>query len=364
MKTFARNALSVGIVATLLSGCGGRQQSTGALGAIPLSGTLSTHSDRGEPPILEGTSNKASPVIEEYPIKSEHLVQPLDVAFDASNNLWFNAFYYYLGRRGKKGFITAHSLRVRERPYGHGSMAVGPKGVVYFTDSYAGSVGKIEPDGKIDLYFKDETSIKSGLVFTHGHLWVVLPGILNSVLDEVSVDGKLLKQVVLPGNYCGAESIGASADGTLWVGYSANCPAIVRVTENGKSTVFPIVAADGVWRVVKGPDGNMWFAAADNPTTNDYIGKITPNGQITKYPLSNQVSGMVLGPDGNWWLTMPFVGKIVVMSLQGRILHGYTLPHAVNGSQPNFQLGSIVLGRDGNLWFPEGYRNNIGELKF
>jgi virginiamycin B lyase len=343
-----RVALCTSVATALLAGCGGSQPPIGTP-----RGTL----------LLSKASNRASPVIKEYPIKNEHLVGPLAVAFDASNNLWFNAFYYYLGRRDPKGLITPHSLHVDKKFDSYGSMTAGPRGDVCFSD-YAGNVGKIEPDGKIDLYFKHESSIKAGLVITHGYLWVVLSGYINSAVDQVTVDGKLVKQIVLPGYYCYPGPIGASKDGTLWVGYSGNCPAIVRVTESGETTEFPIAAADGVWSVVNGPDGNMWFTAGDDQTTNDYVGKITPDGQITEYPLPNQASGMVVGPDGNWWLTMPWVGKIAVMSQEGNLLREYTLPNAVNGSQPKYQLGTIVLGRDGNLWFPEGYRNKIGELEF
>lgn len=345
-------------IAAILAGCGSQVAPTRSALQGP---TPTTH---GKSWMLPKIRNEVTLVIKEYPIVNEHVVSPLDVAFDASNNLWFNAFYYYLGRRSPRGSISAHSLRINDKTYGYGAMAVGSHGNVYFTDYYAGNVGQIEADGKIDLYFQGSGSWKAGLVSTHGHLWVVTTGFYSSSLDEVTFDGKLVKGIALPGTYCYAGPIGASKDGTLWVGYSGNCPAIVRVKESGQATEFPIVAADGVWSVVNGPDGNTWFTAGDGPTTNDYVGKITPDGQITEYPLSNQAFGIVLGPDRNWWLTMPWVGKIAVMSLQGNVLNEYTLPDAVNGSQPQYQLGTIVLGHDGNLWFPEGYRNKIGELDF
>jgi virginiamycin B lyase len=358
MRDLSRFALSACVAAVMLAGCGGSQPSIRA--QRPTAGAL---------PATVRAATDYKPVIKEYRIANKHLTDPLEVVFDGSNNLWFSSsFYAYLGSRSPSGSITAHKLPKQRDNYGWAfavAFATGRRNQVYFTNYYGENVGKIEAGGHIVEYGPWNTyAWTAGLVSTHGRLWVVSTGFFSSDLMELRFNGRLLKRIPLPGYYCYPTPIAASSDGTLWIGYGANCPAIVRVTESGKATEFPIVAADGVWNVVTGPDGNIWFTAADGPTTNDYVGKITPSGEITEYPLPNQADGIVLGPDGNWWLTMPFVGKIAVMTLQGDITAEYTLPKAIYGSQPKFQLGKIVLGSDGNLWFPEGYRNKIGELDF
>src|SRR5437660_697497 len=49
--------------------------------------------------------------------------------------------------------------------------------------------------------------------------------------------------------------------------------------------------------ITTGPDGNLWF------TENYYIGRITPGGVFTEFPLPNDPLGISAGPDGNLWFT-------------------------------------------------------------
>lgn len=52
--------------------------------------------------------------------------------------------------------------------------------------------------------------------------------------------------------------------------------------------------------ITAGPDGNLWF------TEGEQIGRITPGGTITQYPLptpSSFVSGITWGSDGTLWFT-------------------------------------------------------------
>ena len=137
-------------------------------------------------------------------------------------------------------------------------------------------------------------------------------------LAELNTKPHVIEKILFPGMYCYPARFTSDATGTLWIGNSGNCPKITRVTPDGRVTDFPIVAADGVWISFPGPTATIWFAAASGPEIDPYIGKITPQGEMTEYPVSDQVDGMALGPDGNWWLTMPFMGMIDTMSLDGR----------------------------------------------
>jgi virginiamycin B lyase len=65
--------------------------------------------------------------------------------------------------------------------------------------------------------------------------------------------------------------------------------------------------------ITAGPDGNLWFAEAD------HIGRITPAGSITAFPLPTQGSspeGITAGPDGNLWFTEYIGNKIGRLSMQ------------------------------------------------
>ncbi len=346
-------AASAGAV-TVLNGCGGSLAgaSAGAIG------------NAASAPV--GASDFT---LAEYRLYGQKLKQPFDVSFDARDRLWLNSFYPYLGVMRNDGRFAAHALKEKRNNYGVESahdMAVGPDHDLWFTDYYGKTVGKVNPSGKIEQFQPFGSTgygFTAGIVEARKHLWVVVAGSYLAYLAELNTKPHVIEKIPLPGMYCYPGPITSDATGTLWIGNSGNCPKITRVTPDGRVTDFPIVAADGVWKIVPGPDGNIWFAAASGPEIDPYIGKITPQGEITEYPVSDQVDGMALGPDGNWWLTMPFMGMIDTMSLDGKILAEYTLPNAKMHSE-YFQDTTIIPGPNGNLWFAEPGRNRIGELRF
>jgi hypothetical protein len=64
-----------------------------------------------------------------------------------------------------------------------------------------------------------------------------------------------------------------------------------------------------------GPDGNLWFVARSSSNRfNREVGRITPAGVITEFPLSPGVAyatpTLTVGSDGNLWFAEPNGGKI------------------------------------------------------
>jgi RHS repeat-associated protein len=114
------------------------------------------------------------------------------------------------------------------------------------------------------------------------------------------------------------------------------------------------------WGITNGPDGNLWFAESglgDNvsSSTGNKIGKITPAGVITEYPLpignTYRTCGrcpieITAGPDGNLWFTEYGPGKIGRMTPSG-VLTEFPIP-----TGNSFPYG-IAAGPDGALWFTE-----------
>ena len=104
----------------------------------------------------------------------------------------------------------------------------------------------------------------------------------------------------------------------------------------------------------------MWFTEGnpDQPSASgNKIGMITPQGQITEYPIPTPDSapvGITKGPDGNLWFTEYQTSKIGRITVTGTITE-FSLP---NGGQPD----QIITGPDGNLWFTEFSGNKIGRL--
>jgi len=146
---------------------------------------------------------------------------------------------------------------------------------------------------------------------------------------------------------------------------------IGKVTPAGATTYFPPLSVDaasgGNW-ITPGPDGNVWF------TEGDEIGQITPEGAVTLYSaptIAPYLTGLTAGPDGNVWFTASPAGSQLysptAACVVGRITPTgqiTTFPILAGPLGDQVITGPIVQGRDGQLWFaaeiPTG--NNSSEL--
>jgi hypothetical protein len=128
---------------------------------------------------------------------------------------------------------------------------------------------------------------------------------------------------------------------------------IGRITPTGDITEYPLPkAGSSPSGITAGPDGNLWF------TETNGIGRITPRGRITEYPLpkaNSSPGGIAAGPDGNLWFTEFRGNKIGRITPDGTITE-YPLPEA--GSTPY----DIAAGPDGNMWFTEMNGERIGRI--
>jgi uncharacterized repeat protein (TIGR01451 family) len=142
----------------------------------------------------------------------------------------------------------------------------------------------------------------------------------------------------------GAAGITAGPDGNLWFTLFDN--EIGRITPTGQVTVFPVPpSASPPSRITAGLDGNLWFTYI---LFDHQIGRITPTGQVTVFPTpsgnhSSEPYDIVAGPDGNLWFTEQSGDKI------GRI----TPAGQVTEFPVSISPGDIKAGPDGNLWFTE-----------
>jgi streptogramin lyase len=114
------------------------------------------------------------------------------------------------------------------------------------------------------------------------------------------------------------------------------------------ATQFPIPTANSQPEgIVRGPDGNLWFADIHA------IGRITPSGQVTEFTKGlssdSEPNFLTVGPDGNIWFTEGSSDKIGRITTAGVITE---FPVISPGSDQVFVFG-ITAGRDGNLWFTE-----------
>ena len=101
-----------------------------------------------------------------------------------------------------------------------------------------------------------------------------------------------------------------------------------------------------------GPDGNLWFSESNG----NKIGRVTPAGAFTEYPLSTPSSepwGITAGPDGNLWF-----GRGLGL---GRITTAGTITEFNGFSGSSSRV--LRVGADAKLYF-EYYESatNIGGM--
>lgn len=90
---------------------------------------------------------------------------------------------------------------------------------------------------------------------------------------------------------------------SLALGALAALPAAPAQAATG--VVFPVPTSNaGLSRIVTAPDGNMWFIERHA----NRVGRITPGGQVTEYPLPDTTTGegdvmdLDIAPDGTLWV--------------------------------------------------------------
>jgi virginiamycin B lyase len=106
----------------------------------------------------------------------------------------------------------------------------------------------------------------------------------------------------------------------------------------------------GVWSIVAGPDGALWF----NEHYNSKIGRITVAGNVTEYGATSP-NDITVGPDGALWflegiepdLYIDHVHTLGRISITGAITE-YDVPVDYLG------YGSVLTtGPDGALWLAD-----------
>ncbi len=111
--------------------------------------------------------------------------------------------------------------------------------------------------------------------------------------------------------------------------------------------------------IAAGPDGNVWFV--ETVTMNGAgvleIGKITPSGTITEYPLTSTTNplpnggGLTTGSDGNLYLTEnDEIGQVIPSSSGAPTFNQLPNP---NGGSLTAQNQDITKGPDGNIWYTQ-----------
>src|SRR5262249_11663847 len=143
-------------------------------------------------------------------------------------------------------------------------------------------------------------------------------------------------------------------------------------TPTGAITEFSLSTAGIVPGVLTvGPDGNLWFPEffpplARSPLREGKIGRITPTGAITEFPLSTAplFTALTVRPAGQLCRTRRSAAPVRI----GRSAATCAVTEFPLPTNPSFPVFPSVLtvGPDGNLWFPEnggsGLAGRIGRI--
>ena len=222
-------------------------------------------------------------------------------------------------------------------PGGSASVAPGPDGNMWFTKGSANQIGRIT------------------VPRTHGRFR--------------GRGGGAIHEITVPTPNSEPSDIVAGPDGAIWF-TEFRASQIGRLDlATGTITEFPIPNTDlffdiftqtfttstGPRGITVGPDGNLWFAQFNASR----IGRITPEGMITEFPLPAPMSrpvGIALGLDGALWFAEYIGNKI------GRIDPATGAITEIDVPTPNSGANFIEVGPDGALWFTESLANQIGRL--
>jgi streptogramin lyase len=192
-------------------------------------------------------------------------------------------------------------------------------------------------------------------------------GLILSTVPAAAATGPVIAEFNPSSVFSRPFTIAAGPDGNLWfTDGNGFTPAIGRITPTGTITEFPLPGPIGntphPFQIIAGPNGNLWFT--DSGNASSAIGQITPVGTITELTVATNTSnantifpsGMAEGPDGNIWVTNEGCSSCLPQGFSAAIVQvtpAGTITEFSSGLNPGSSLGNIAAGPDGNLWFAD-----------
>ncbi len=281
---------------------------------------------------------------------------PRTLAFSDDGALWIaESGLDAIARLDPEGNLTQHPVPGGQPGIGlisPGDIVEGPKGGMWFAGFL--TIGRIDPAGEITSWeFRSPQGANLGdpeaiTVGPDGPLWYAseeVPPRINRIGTAGSITGT---QLVSGGGGLYVAGIAQGPDGALWftqspVGDDDPPDAIGRVTTDGQYTRWPLPNSHSTpMRITAGSDGALWFTEREG----NRIGRITTSGVITEFPLRPSLSpfDITSGADGALWFTTDTcLGRITTS--------GKVTTWAVANAK---QLAGIAAAADGSFWLADG----------
>ena len=206
-------------------------------------------------------------VVAEYPVTAKQRPSTIFVARDGT--VWFNELGRGLGTIAPGGNVTE-----RFWPYGPVILGPGDRPWFFIGDT---ALGRLTAAGDIVSIPLDRPIVPASMTFdADGNLWFT---------DSFLVVGKIRPTgaVTLYGvRYSAPTAIVAGGEGNLWF-WAAGDRTIVKLMTSGRMRAFRVPdAGPGNSPLVRGADGNVWFAVPSNPAAGrgddvfSWIDRISP----------------------------------------------------------------------------------------
>lgn len=210
------------------------------------------------------------------------------------------------------------------------SMCLGPDGAVWFGEARTAKIARIGFDGTITEFSTEHSPPYQMTSGPDGNIWFADGGI-----GRLTPDGQHSEFTIPPadnGQYNVVDVTGGP-DGAVWFADNDG-ERLGRITPAGDLTFYPL--SEEPYAIALGPDGNLWYAAKDD----DVIGRVTPAGVVTTFHVPGAApNDLVAGPDGGIWFGGTGIGRISMMG-------------TVTIVAPAF-VWHMASGRDGNVWFTD-----------
>ncbi len=236
-------------------------------------------------------------------------------------------------------------------------IAVGPDRNLWFTEQFAGKIGRMTPSGVIIAEYPLPAANSQPIAITagpDGAIWFTER--TGNAIGRIALDGTI-QEFSIPTPSCYPGSITSGPDGNLWF-TEIDANKIGRITPAGSITEFPTPTAGTPSAITRGPDNNLWFTEYNAGK----IGRITSAGIFTEFSIPSsspqtpsQPQGIVSGPDGNLWFAEGGGNRIGRITPSGTISE-FPVP------TPQCNPWSITCGSDGNLWFTEFNVGAVGQI--
>jgi streptogramin lyase len=149
--------------------------------------------------------------------------------------------------------------------------------------------------------------------------------------------------------------ISEGPDGNVWF-TEARANRIGRITPRGGITEFPIPRRGSPTDITCGADGNLWFSWSEAGGSNVYaLGRVHTSGEITLFetPIGLAPQQLTSGPDGAiWYATVGGIGRFDPINWSFEAF----------SPKRDVEPWGITTGPDQNLWFTILLEPAVGRL--